>query len=76
VAKYQPIACALHDEYELAIMHKKILSLKWLDDNGNEHQERVLPADIIARDGAEYLLVKRPGDEAQLFIRLDRIKAF
>ena len=71
---YQPIACALHDEYEIAIMHKSILQLQWHDEDGSLHKRRLLPVDIRAQDGAEYLLVKEPGDEAVQWIRLDRIK--
>lgn len=73
---YRPIACALHDEYELAIMHKKVVTLEWRDEQGREHRRRVLPLDIRVRDGAEYLLAKTLDKKEELCIRLDRIKAF
>jgi transcriptional antiterminator Rof (Rho-off) len=70
---YLPIACALHDEFEIAIMHRKILPLKWIDDNGKTHQFDVLPEDILVKEGAEYLLAKSLDTERELCIRLDKI---
>jgi len=46
---YLPIACAMHDEYEIAIMRRKILHLKWVADNGEVHKCEVLPIDILVK---------------------------
>ncbi len=42
---YVPIACDLHSEYELAILHRQPLHLVWTDGNVI-HDEIVLPLDL------------------------------
>ena len=73
---YQAIACSLHDAYEIAIMHKKHLNIKWLDDKGESHTDKVLPKDILVKNREEFL-VARTYDSAQdnklLCLRLDKI---
>lgn len=71
-ASYKPIACSLHDEYEIAIMHGKHLNLRWLDINGVCHSDKVLPKDIMVKDKEEFLVVNTQGDKI-LHIRLDMI---
>ncbi|MBE9560391.1 MAG: hypothetical protein IMF15_06345 [Proteobacteria bacterium] len=68
---YKPIACSLHDEYEIAIMHKKHLSIKWTDDDG-QYTENVLPIDIVVKNKEEYL-VARTEDNKEFRLRLDKI---
>ncbi len=68
---YQPISCAQHSAYELAIMHGQKLRLSWQDESGRNFDEVVLPVDLQTRQGREYLLIRR-GDET-LSIRLDHI---
>ena len=68
---YQPIACALHDQYEIAIMHKKQLMISWSDNDGR-HTARVLPEDILVKDRQEFLIAESQ-DKKQYCIRLDRI---
>ena len=69
---YKPIACALHDQYEIAIMQKKHLTINWLDDSGVSHNDKVFPKDILVRDGEEFL-VANTEDNKELKIRLDKI---
>ena len=69
---YKPIACALHDEYEIAIMHGQKLRITWLDENGDLHESRVLPLDTRVENGEEFLIAEDEGGE-RLMIRLDRI---
>lgn len=69
---YEPIACSLHDEYEIAIMHKKHITIKWSGDGGEEYTDKVLPKDILVRDKAEFL-VANTRDNRELCIRLDKI---
>jgi len=73
---YKPIACALHDHYEIAIMHKQVMHIVWQDETGDRHEADVLPVDIRVADGEEFLVVKpvdvELGSES-LEIRLDRI---
>ncbi len=42
---YVPIACSLHSEYELAILHRQPLRLVWNEGNVI-HDEVVLPLDL------------------------------
>ena len=69
---YQPIPCALHDEYEIAIMHKKTLRIKWSNEEGNQHIENILAKDILVKDKQEFLVADRENGDA-LCIRLDKI---
>lgn len=69
---YIPIDCALHDEYEIAVMHKKPLQIKWLDENGQQHTEKVLPKDVLVKNKEEFL-VANTSDNREICIRLDRI---
>jgi transcriptional antiterminator Rof (Rho-off) len=69
---YQPIACSLHDEYEIAIMHKKYIDIKWSGDGGGEYTDKVLPKDIQVKDREEFL-VANTRDNKELCIRLDKI---
>jgi transcriptional antiterminator Rof (Rho-off) len=68
---YQPIACALHDEYEIAIMHKNHLDIRWTDNDGS-HTARVLPIDIRVKDGEEFLIAVSSANRTYC-IRLDRL---
>lgn len=69
---YIPIACALHDEYEIAIMRKKPLHIKWLDENDQQHTEKVLPKNVLVKNKEEFL-VANTLDNREICIRLDRI---
>ena len=71
-ASYKPIACSLHDEYEIAIMHGKHLTIRWLDSAGACHTDKVLPKDILVKDKEEFLVVDTQ-DAKALRIRLDMI---
>ena len=69
---YQPVSCALHSEYELAIIRKTKLELVYLDDKQEQHTLRVYPIDLQTSNGEEFLLTKTTAGEA-LRIRLDHI---
>lgn len=69
---YRPIDCALHDEYEIAIMHKKYLPVRWLDDNGEFHTGRILPKDTQVKNKEEFLIAVDQANN-ELCIRLDKI---
>jgi len=70
---YKPIACSLHDEYEIAIMQRKTLKIQWHDDNGVSDTGEVLPVDIRVQDRQEFLVAKTKENKT-LTIRLDRIR--
>jgi transcriptional antiterminator Rof (Rho-off) len=72
IKPYRPIACALHDEYEIAIMHKTTLSIRWSDDTGVQHLAIILAKDILVKDKQEFLLAETQ-DGKELSIRLDKI---
>jgi len=69
---YIPIACAQYDGYEIAIMHKKHLRIKWSDDSGEQHTENILPKDIRVKDKQEFLIAEVVDGEA-ICVRLDKI---
>lgn len=68
---YTPVACALHERLEFAVLRRLRLDLEWSDGAGR-HCARVLPLDVTTRDGAEWLIFQPQGGEA-MTIRLDRI---
>jgi len=69
---YQPIACSLHDKYELAIMHKRCITIRWVDDDGEPATARVIPENILVKNKEEFLIASTQENKA-LAIRLDRI---
>ena len=73
MSDYRPVSCRVHSEYELAIMRRTRLPLRWRDERYRECQALVLPLDLCTREGAEYLVVRLPGGEP-CEIRLDRIQ--
>ena len=69
---YVPVDCGLHSEYELAIMHKVILQLTWIDQHEHQHNGSFMPVDLRTTQHQEYLVVKT--DDGKLHeIRLDKI---
>ena len=72
VAGYVPISCDLHSEHELAILRRQWLRLVWADNNVI-HDEVVLPLDLQAASGEEFLVCRTKGNVTQN-IRLDRIR--
>ncbi len=69
---YVPIACSLHSEYELAVLHRQPLHLVWSESNVI-HDETVLPLDLKTEQHEEFL-VCRSKDDSIREIRLDHIR--
>lgn len=69
---YQPVDCAVHSKYELAIMRQYRLQLAWHDDKQSFPLQEVTPTDLITQQGQEFLLVNDLADK-QYMIRLDKI---
>lgn len=69
---YRPIPCADYDIYEIAIMQKRLLMLKWQSESAESHEKSVRPVKLEIKDGAEYLFVQAD-NEAEFIIRLDKI---
>ncbi|MCW8917292.1 MAG: transcriptional antiterminator, Rof [Gammaproteobacteria bacterium] len=69
---YTPIDCGLYSQYEVAILHRTPLQLRWHDEAGREQNARILPRDLQIRDHVEYLLVE-DSNGATFAVRLDHI---
>ena len=69
---YKPVSCTTHSEYELAILHKRKLRLRWQDASGEIRTEEVMPIDMITHDHAEYLECTNESNETKQ-LRLDKI---
>ena len=72
---YRPVDCALHSEYELAIMQRRRLHMTWPGNDATTRSEVVLPADLYTRQGEEYMIVTRSNGQVE-HIRLDRIISY
>jgi Rho-binding antiterminator len=73
MSDYRPIPCDRHSEYELAIMRAEWLLIDGRSNRGGEQKLRCLPVDMVARSGAEYLLVRTDAGDSLEF-RLDLIE--
>jgi transcriptional antiterminator Rof (Rho-off) len=70
--EYRPIACALHEQYQLAALRGEPLQISWVDESQGSMQRVLRVLDVFTRDRAEYLTgVTLTGEEYR--IRLDRI---
>lgn len=72
MSDYRPVDCACYDRLELAILRGRALRLAWLDPAGVAHVARVIPLDLLTRDGEEFL-VFGDGTSGRHRVRLDRI---
>ena len=70
-APYEPIACARYSEYEVAILHRQKLRLRWLEDNVI-YEQPVLPLDLKTECHEEFLICRDAAGTVRT-IRLDRI---
>lgn len=69
---YSPIACARYSEYELAIIRRQKLHLRWHMDNVH-YDQVVLPLDLKTANHEEFLICRDITGET-LTIRLDYIQ--
>lgn len=72
MSEYTPIACALHEHFQYAVIKKLLLDLIWSDEFGARREDRVRPMDVYTKAQAEYLLVEIE-DLGKVEIRLDYI---
>lgn len=72
MSDYRPIDCATHSDYELWIMQRELLRIRWRDEDGLERMELLRPTDLVTRAGEEFLVGLTDGEERRR-IRLDRI---
>ena len=71
---YVPISCASYSDYEVAILHRRTLRVRWKDPDGAEHIERVRPLDLQTKNGEEFLIAEDTHGEP-LRLRLDWIQS-
>ena len=69
---YVPISCALHSEYELAILRRQRLRLVW-NDSSVIRDQVVQPLDLKTTNNEEFLICRTTDDTTQN-IRLDRVQ--
>lgn len=73
MSDYESIDCSTYSEYELAIIRRQRLRLRWRDEDDLDHLEIVQPVDLETRRGEEFLIAQTAGDE-RLRVRLDHIQ--
>lgn len=69
---YIPIDCDLYERYELAIMHRETLFIRWRDAAGLTHLEHLVPTDLRAQGGEEFLHARTLAGDSRV-LRLDAI---
>ena len=69
---YAPIACTRYSEYEVAILHRQKLHLRWHDANVH-YDQVVLPLDLKTAHHEEFLICRTASGKT-LTIRLDHIQ--
>ena len=70
--EYKPISCALYSQFELWIMHGDQIRLAWHAEDNVTRMERVVPRDVRAEKGVEYLYFHDMNTNSSR-VRLDRI---
>ena len=71
-SSYQPISCARHSEYELAILQRRPLRLQWHTNSGITESQKIFPTDLVTRPGGEFLIAIN-GKKQPIEIRLEQI---
>ena len=69
---YHPIPCALYSQYEIAILHRTPLRVRWRGADGVTYLETLTPEDLVTRDGEEFLIGHNTAGEPRR-LRLDRV---
>lgn len=75
VADYQPIACALHEGLEFAVLTRKHLQVRYRNAGGLETVSIVLPLDVYTANAAEWLKMQH-ADGQEETLRLDAVLSF
>lgn len=69
---YQPIPCALYSQYEIAILHRTSIRMRWRDADGVTYLEVLTPEDLVTRNGEEFLVAHNAAGESRR-VRLDHL---
>jgi len=72
MSAYRPIDCDLHDLYEIAVLRRQRLAVRWRDEQGRLREDVVAPTDVETTAEGEFL-VATDSCGSRLRIRLDRI---
>lgn len=71
---YQPIPCALYSQYEIAVLHRTPIRMRWRDTDGVTYLEMLIPEDLVTWEGEEFLVARNAAGESRR-VRLDRLAA-
>lgn len=71
---YQPISCVDHERLEFAVLKQQWLDIEVLTSE-SPRKCRLLPVDVYARSGVEWLDVMTESGE-KLTLRLDQIRFY
>lgn len=74
MSDYSPVSCEAHSLYELAVMQRKRVFVRWQDSDGVKEM-RLHPIDVETKNREEFLVALDTKNET-LRIRLDRILSF
>ena len=74
-ADYQPIACALHEGLEFAVLKRKKLRMCYRNTDGLEMISAILPLDVYSANAAEWLKIQHADGRVET-LRLDAILSF
>jgi len=72
MSDYESIDCSTYSEYELAIIRRQRLRMRWRGADDLDHLEVVTPLDLETRAGEEFLIARTSGGD-RLRVRLDHI---
>ena len=72
MSDYKSITCALHEQYQLAVLKNAHLDIVWVEEKTGVRMARVAAKDVFTRNKAEYFLGITANNEV-VEIRLDRI---
>ena len=72
MSDYRAIACSDHERLEFAALTRQWLDVK-VESGDQPGRQRLLPLDVYARDGAEWMLAETEAGE-RLTLRLDWLR--
>jgi Rho-binding antiterminator len=72
MSDYRPIPCALYSRYELAILRRQRLRLRWRENDNVTRVDFLAPKDLLTAKGEEFLIAEDSAGRS-LRLRLDHI---
>jgi transcriptional antiterminator Rof (Rho-off) len=74
MSDYKPVSCEAHSIYELAVMQRTPVFIRWQEEN-EIREARLFLLDVETKNREEFL-VAEDSDQVELRIRLDWILSF